>query len=197
MGTNITQPQPGVDSALFLNVFQTPGRSNHVAVNTALNGSLFICLLKVYLFMYWLVTIRFTTLFLWSEKGEIRLFVREESLWVEQFLCNVMFIVLHHLFLRNNWLHVVCSSAGFCMFVLSLVKKHYRLQFYMVCIGQVTPSSTCLPLLLLSSSSSSSSPDSVLPTFCFVSKAVVDKVSVLVIQWLAIIKFITVMVFLW
>ncbi|KAG7489425.1 hypothetical protein JOB18_011971 [Solea senegalensis] len=24
--------------------------------------------------------------------------------------------------------------AGFCMFVLSLVKKHYRLQFYMVCI---------------------------------------------------------------
>uniref|UniRef100_A0A3Q3J7T0 Phosphatidate cytidylyltransferase n=1 Tax=Monopterus albus TaxID=43700 RepID=A0A3Q3J7T0_MONAL len=31
--------------------------------------------------------------------------------------------------------------AGFCMFVLSLVKKHYRLQFYMVCISQVTLSS--------------------------------------------------------
>lgn len=28
------------------------------------------------------------------------------------------------------------------MFVLSLVKKHYRLQFYMVCISQVTLSPT-------------------------------------------------------
>uniref|UniRef100_A0A8C9XXN3 Phosphatidate cytidylyltransferase n=2 Tax=Sander lucioperca TaxID=283035 RepID=A0A8C9XXN3_SANLU len=34
--------------------------------------------------------------------------------------------------------------AGFCMFVLSLVKKHYRLQFYMVCISQITLSSTLL-----------------------------------------------------
>lgn len=25
-----------------------------------------------------------------------------------------------------------CLQLGFCMFVLSLVKKHYRLQFYMV-----------------------------------------------------------------
>lgn len=42
----------------------------------------------------------------------------------------------------KNWLHVVYSFTGFCMFVLSLVKKHYRLQFYMVCISQVTLSST-------------------------------------------------------
>lgn len=31
-----------------------------------------------------------------------------------------------------------CLQLGFCMFVLSLVKKHYRLQFYMVrgvCVG--------------------------------------------------------------
>lgn len=40
------------------------------------------------------------------------------------------------------------------MFVLSLVKKHYRLQFYMVCISQVTlllllrsPPLTSLPIL--------------------------------------------------
>lgn len=38
-----------------------------------------------------------------------------------------------------HWRHVV-SFTGFCMFVLSLVKKHYRLQFYMVCISQVIPS---------------------------------------------------------
>lgn len=37
--------------------------------------------------------------------------------------------------LNRRWykLHLLCF-AGFCMFVLSLVKKHYRLQFYMVCI---------------------------------------------------------------
>lgn len=28
----------------------------------------------------------------------------------------------------------VCCT-GFCMFVLSLVKRQYRLQFYMVCIN--------------------------------------------------------------
>lgn len=39
------------------------------------------------------------------------------------------------------------------MFVLSLVKKHYRLQFYMVCISQVTLSPTAsYPPELLSSS---------------------------------------------
>ena len=27
---------------------------------------------------------------------------------------------------------ILLVVAGFCMFVLSLVKKHYRLQFYMV-----------------------------------------------------------------
>lgn len=54
----------------------------------------------------------------------------------------------------KNWLHVVYSFTGFCMFVLSLVKKHYRLQFYMVCISQVTLSSTAY----YSSSSSSHQP---------------------------------------
>lgn len=46
----------------------------------------------------------------------------------------------------KNWQHVVCSFTGFCMFVLSLVKKHYRLQFYMVCISQVTIYSSAAPL---------------------------------------------------
>lgn len=45
----------------------------------------------------------------------------------------------------KNWLHVIYFFTGFCMFVLSLVKKHYRLQFYMVCISEITPASTNFP----------------------------------------------------
>jgi len=40
----------------------------------------------------------------------------------------------HFLLLKIHSHHLLsfCLSSGFCMFVLSLVKKHYRLQFYMV-----------------------------------------------------------------
>lgn len=34
--------------------------------------------------------------------------------------------------IHSHHLLFYCLSTGFCMFVLSLVKKHYRLQFYMV-----------------------------------------------------------------
>lgn len=38
--------------------------------------------------------------------------------------------------------HTICPLiAGFCMFVLSLVKKHYRLQFYMVS-GSLPPAAS-------------------------------------------------------
>lgn len=36
--------------------------------------------------------------------------------------------------------NILCRVvAGFCMFVLSLVKKHYRLQFYMVSVSRLPP----------------------------------------------------------
>lgn len=43
-----------------------------------------------------------------------------------------------YLLLKECFLHSLffCLSPGFCMFVLSLVKKHYRLQFYMVWLNR-------------------------------------------------------------
>uniref|UniRef100_A0ABK0LDN0 Phosphatidate cytidylyltransferase n=1 Tax=Rattus norvegicus TaxID=10116 RepID=A0ABK0LDN0_RAT len=42
---------------------------------------------------------------------------------------QLQFLIRYHRFIS-----FALYLAGFCMFVLSLVKKHYRLQFYMVCI---------------------------------------------------------------
>lgn len=67
------------------------------------------------------------------EMGRAKFSLTSDDLICEQFSLLLLYVCSSFL--------VCCSApAGFCMFVLSLVKKHYRLQFYMVSVG---PASSC------------------------------------------------------
>lgn len=50
-------------------------------------------------------------------------------------IVRIIFLLLQDLILLSGFVFLH-PPLGFCMFVLSLVKKHYRLQFYMVRFDQ-------------------------------------------------------------